>query len=69
MTGSRVPIAVSHGEGYAEFRDGEALERARRSWCCASLTTEARRRMLSLQPERLAARHHRSHTPDGRYTI
>jgi phosphoribosylformylglycinamidine synthase len=29
MAGSRVPIAVSHGEGYAEFRDGGALDRAK----------------------------------------
>ncbi|HYC48176.1 MAG TPA: phosphoribosylformylglycinamidine synthase, partial [Burkholderiales bacterium] len=29
MAGSRMPIAVAHGEGYAEFASAEALERAR----------------------------------------
>jgi phosphoribosylformylglycinamidine synthase len=29
MAGSRMPIAVSHGEGYAEFADAPALQRAR----------------------------------------
>jgi phosphoribosylformylglycinamidine synthase len=29
MAGSRIPIAVAHGEGYAEFADDAALERAR----------------------------------------
>jgi phosphoribosylformylglycinamidine synthase len=28
MEGSRIPIAVAHGEGYAEFRDAAAFERA-----------------------------------------
>src|SRR5687768_1650586 len=30
MVGSRIPIAVAHGEGYAEFSDAAALERAKR---------------------------------------
>jgi phosphoribosylformylglycinamidine synthase len=29
MAGSRIPVAVAHGEGYAEFADAAALERAR----------------------------------------
>ena len=29
MAGSRIPIAVAHGEGYAEFADTKALERSR----------------------------------------
>ncbi|HEX6008250.1 MAG TPA: phosphoribosylformylglycinamidine synthase subunit PurQ, partial [Burkholderiales bacterium] len=29
MAGSRIPIAVAHGEGYAEFRDAAALDAAR----------------------------------------
>ncbi|MBN2885143.1 MAG: phosphoribosylformylglycinamidine synthase subunit PurQ, partial [Chromatiaceae bacterium] len=29
MSGSRMPIAVAHGEGRAEFRDGAQLEQAR----------------------------------------
>jgi phosphoribosylformylglycinamidine synthase len=29
MSGSRIPIAVAHGEGYAEFEDAEALAAAR----------------------------------------
>jgi phosphoribosylformylglycinamidine synthase len=29
MTGSRLPVAVAHGEGYAEFADHAALEAAR----------------------------------------
>ncbi|MBM3373665.1 MAG: phosphoribosylformylglycinamidine synthase, partial [Betaproteobacteria bacterium] len=28
MAGSRIPVAVAHGEGYAEFRDGAALAAA-----------------------------------------
>lgn len=28
MTGSRMPVAVAHGEGYAEFADASRLERA-----------------------------------------
>src|SRR5690606_21563600 len=28
MAGSRMPIAVSHGEGYAEFSDSRAVEAA-----------------------------------------
>ena len=29
MAGSRMPIAVAHGEGYAEFASADALARAR----------------------------------------
>lgn len=29
MSGSRIPVAVAHGEGYAEFADASALTRAR----------------------------------------
>ncbi len=29
MTGSRIPVAVAHGEGYAEFRDAAQLSAAR----------------------------------------
>src|SRR6185369_11230479 len=29
MEGSRIPVAVAHGEGYAEFRDARQLEAAR----------------------------------------
>jgi phosphoribosylformylglycinamidine synthase len=29
MEGSRIPVAVAHGEGYAEFSDAAALARAK----------------------------------------
>jgi phosphoribosylformylglycinamidine synthase len=40
MAGSRLPIAIAHGEGHAEYASEEALLPA--PWRCASSTTMAR---------------------------
>jgi hypothetical protein len=65
MAGSRMPIAIAHGEGHAEFASEEALLEADLSGCVAmryvdnhGKVTEATR-----QPERLAARDHRPDQP------
>ena len=60
MAGSRIPIAIAHGEGYAEFRDAEQL-RAAATAGGAALRRQPRQgdRALSVQPQRLAAGHHR----------
>ncbi len=66
MAGSRLPIAIAHGEGHAEFASQEALLDADLSGAVAlryvdnhGQVTEA----LPGQPERLAARHHRPDHP------
>ena len=58
MAGSRLPIAVAHGEGRAEFAIADAARGAatRRSSALRFVDNHgARRRALSRQPERLAA--------------
>ena len=52
MAGSRIPIAVAHGEGFADFSargDSGAVP----GWPGSSTTTASRRRHLPVQPQRL----------------
>ena len=62
MAGSRMPIVVSHGEGYADFGNAKKLQ-SRATAGHAALCRPQRQghRDLSAQPQRLAARHHRTH--------
>ena len=62
MAGSRLPIAVAHGEGFAEFSDDAQRNRA---LVALAVRRQSRRadRALSVQPEWLAGRHH---GPDDR---
>jgi hypothetical protein len=61
MAGSRMPIAIAHGEGHAEFSSEEALLEADLSGCVAMRFVDNHGKVteLSGQPERLAARDHR----------
>ena len=53
MAGSRMPIAVAHGEGFADFSQrGDAAKRASRA-CASSTTTASRPRPI--RPTRTAA--------------
>ncbi len=67
MAGSRLPIAVAHGEGYADFSqrgDAKAVHRAMRFVDHAGRPTEAYPANPNGSPEGLTA----VTTPDGRYT-
>ncbi|EWS56119.1 Phosphoribosylformylglycinamidine synthase [Methylibium sp. T29] len=67
MAGSRLPIAVAHGEGYADFSqrgDARAVHRAMRYVDPAGRATEAYPHNPNGSPEGLTA----VTTPDGRYT-
>ena len=62
MEGSRIPVATAHGEGYAEFRDAAQLAAAQPLVALRFVDNRgAADRALSVQPERLAAGHHRAH--------
>ena len=60
MEGSRIPVALAHGEGYAEFHDAGQLAAAQ-SLVDVALrrSPRLRDRDLSVQSKRLAARDHR----------
>ena len=67
MAGSRIPIAVAHGEGYADFSqrgDAKAVRRAMRFVSNAGQATEAYPSNPNGSPEGLTA----VTTPDGRFT-
>ena len=67
MAGSRLPIAVAHGEGYADFSqrgDARTVHRAMRYVDSAGRATEAYPYNPNGSPEGLTA----VTTPDGRYT-
>jgi phosphoribosylformylglycinamidine synthase len=67
MAGSRLPIAVAHGEGFADFSqrgDARAVHRAMRYVDPAGRATEAYPYNPNGSPEGLTA----VTTPDGRYT-
>ena len=67
MAGSRIPIAVAHGEGYADFSqrgDAKAVRRAMRFVDNAGRATEAYPFNPNGSPDGLTA----VTTPDGRFT-
>jgi len=70
MAGSRIPIAVSHGEGYAEFADADARLRAASQVALryvdhSGAVTETYPYNPNGSPQGVAG----LTTPDGRYTI
>ncbi|MGZ5234527.1 MAG: phosphoribosylformylglycinamidine synthase subunit PurQ, partial [Burkholderiales bacterium] len=70
MAGSRMPIAVAHGEGYAEFADAAALDAARALVAVRYVDnrgrpTESYPFNPNGSPEGITG----LTTPDGRYTI
>ncbi|HET9823027.1 MAG TPA: phosphoribosylformylglycinamidine synthase, partial [Burkholderiaceae bacterium] len=68
MAGSRIPIAVSHGEGYADFSqrgDAQAVRRALRFVDHHGRPTEAYPANPNGSPEGLTS----VTTPDGRFTV
>ncbi|MBC7732807.1 MAG: phosphoribosylformylglycinamidine synthase [Bacteriovorax sp.] len=68
MAGSRLPVAVAHGEGFADFSqrgDEEAVHRAMRFVDHAGAATEAYPFNPNGSPEGLTA----VTTPDGRFTV
>jgi len=68
MAGSRIPIAVAHGEGYADFSqrgDAAAVHRAMRFVDSAGRPTEAYPANPNGSPEGLTA----VTTADGRFTV
>ncbi len=68
MAGSRLPVAVAHGEGYADFSqrgDAKAVKRAMRFVDNSGAATEAYPFNPNGSPEGLTA----VTTPDGRFTV
>ena len=68
MAGSRLPIAVAHGEGFADFSqrgDAKAVQRAMRFVDHAGRATEAYPANPNGSPEGLTS----VTTPDGRFTV
>jgi len=68
MAGSRLPVAVAHGEGFADFSqrgDEEAVHRAMRFVDHAGVATEAYPFNPNGSPDGLTA----VTTPDGRFTV
>jgi phosphoribosylformylglycinamidine synthase len=70
MAGSRMPIVVSHGEGFAEFRDGTQLSAARKLVALRFVdnrghATERYPLNPNGSPEGISG----LTTPDGRFTI
>ncbi len=64
MAGSRMPIVVAHGEGYADFGNAKKLQAAQATGHAALCGQHGQpHRNLSAQPEWLAARHHRPDHP------
>ena len=73
MAGSRMPVAVAHGEGYAEFADAAALAAAQPLVALRFVDNRgAPTEIYPLQSQRFAAGHHRTdhagrplHHPDA----
>jgi phosphoribosylformylglycinamidine synthase len=68
MAGSRIPVAVAHGEGFADFSqrgDAQAVQRALRFVDGAGRATEAYPANPNGSPEGLTS----VTTPDGRFTV
>ncbi len=63
MEGSRLPIAVAHGEGYTDFAPGAArgLRASEPRLRALRRRTGKADRALPREPERLSARHHGPH--------
>ena len=63
MAGSRLPIAVAHGEGARRFRRAGGVAEPERAPAGDALRRRRRPadRALSVEPERLGRRHHRLH--------
>jgi hypothetical protein len=65
MEGSRIPIVVAHGEGFADFSQQGDIAKARgpafrrQPWCCDA--------DVSAEPERFAGGHHVGY--DGRWPL
>ena len=68
MAGSRMPIAVAHGEGYAEFKTQQHLQDAHIALCFVDNQGYATER-YPLNPNGSPAGITGLTTPDGRYTI
>ena len=70
MAGSRMPIAIAHGEGYAEFGSQEQLEAVALVGRCASSTTAASLpTTYPFNPNGSPQGITGLTTPDGRFTI
>jgi phosphoribosylformylglycinamidine synthase len=70
MEGSRIPIAVAHGEGYAEFADAGALERAKPLVALRFIDNRgAPTEYYPYNPNGSAQGITGLTTPDGRYSI
>jgi len=70
MEGSRMPVAVAHGEGYAEFRDQKQFEAARPVICLRFVDNRGRpTELYPLNPNGSPQGITGLTTPDGRFTI
>ena len=70
MEGSRMPVAVAHGEGYAEFKDQAQLEAARPLICLRFVDNRgAPTELYPLNPNGSPQGITGLTTPDGRFTI
>src|SRR5690606_6628734 len=72
MVGSRMPIAIAHGEGYAEFADSTAVDACEASSSVALRFVDDHARMPDAYPATPPGSHRRLPGPttrDGRVTI
>ena len=70
MAGSRMPIAVAHGEGFAEFRDGAQLAAARKLIALRFVDNRGKAtERYPLNPNGSPEGISGLTTPDGRFTI
>ena len=70
MAGSRLPIAVAHGEGYAEFTDAEQRSRAQRLIALRFVDNRGRATEgYPCNPNGSPAGITGLTTPDGRFTV
>ncbi len=70
MAGSRMPIAVAHGEGFAEFRDGAQLSAARKLVALRFVDNHGKvTERYPLNPNGSPEGITGLTTPDGRFTI
>jgi len=70
MEGSRIPIAVAHGEGYAEFADAAAVDAARALVALRFVDNRGREtESYPYNPNGSPGGITGLTTPDGRYTI
>ena len=70
MVGSRMPVAVAHGEGYAEFKNRAQIEAARSSICLRFVDNRGEpTELYPLNPNGAPQGITGLTTPDGRFTI